>query len=116
MSFFLCQYMGSLWHSQTGGVVSIEPGLSGDRARFRRIPIRPSSAHLPTLPPMTATTGVAGCPRTLLEAALIEACRRVGVDITVGNARVEIAVENGRVRWVEPALVRVPVSRFEDAD
>lgn len=63
---------------------------------------------------MTATTGV-GEPRALLEAALTETCRRIGVDITQGNARVEIALENGRVRWVEPCLVRVAASRFESA-
>jgi hypothetical protein len=54
--------------------------------------------------------------RERLEAALVEAGQRIGVNIGKGsgNARVVIALENGSVRWVEPTLIRVPASRLEE--
>lgn len=51
--------------------------------------------------------------RERLEAVLVEAGLRVGFDLSTGNAKVEIGLENGRVRWVQPTLLRVPVSRLE---
>ncbi len=50
--------------------------------------------------------------RERLEDALAEAGRRIGVNLGVGNARVVIALQDGRVRWVEPTLEKVPPSRF----
>ena len=52
--------------------------------------------------------------RDRLEQCLVEAGQRIAVDVTRGNVRVTIALENGRVRWVEPTLVRVPASRLDD--
>lgn len=53
--------------------------------------------------------------RDRLEQALVEAGHRIGVDVTSGNARVVVAMEHGKVRWVEPTLIRVPVSRLAEA-
>jgi hypothetical protein len=53
-------------------------------------------------------------PRSRLEAAVAEACRRAGLALTGREAEIRIRVDaGGRVRWVEPLLLRVPASALE---
>lgn len=51
--------------------------------------------------------------RRQLEAVLQEVGDRAGVDVTRGHATISVRLEDGRVRWIEPGRVRVPVSELE---
>jgi hypothetical protein len=51
--------------------------------------------------------------RARLEAAIVASGRHAGVDLARGHATVTVRLEDGRVRWIEPGRVRVPVSELE---
>lgn len=51
--------------------------------------------------------------RQLLEAVLREVGDRVGCDLTRSHAEISFRLEDGRVRWIDPGRVRVPVSELE---
>lgn len=52
--------------------------------------------------------------RVRLEQLLAEMGERIGFDMAQGNVRVTFALENGHYRWMEPTILRVPASRFEE--
>lgn len=51
--------------------------------------------------------------RRQLEQVLRDVGDRAGVDVRRGHATVTVRLEDGRVRWIEPGRIRVPVSELE---